>query len=104
MGSCNCKGQLKEVGTTTFPENYVFPLTTKHYDVDTGGFTDMWDAVTDWSTKNTPAKETFKRLLHTYMQVNVCVEPNIILIYNGQTWHFSTRYNTGPNKYRVIAL
>ena len=104
MGSCNCKAQPKEVGTTTFPENYVFPLTTKHYAVETGCFTDIWDAISDWSNKNTPAKETFKRLLHTYMQVNVCCEPNIVLVYNGQTWAVSTRYNTGSNKYRVIQL
>jgi hypothetical protein len=104
MGSCNCKGQLTEVGTTTFPENYAFPPTTKHYDIETGCFTDIWDAISDWSNKNTPAKEVFKRLLHTYMQVNVCYEPHIILIYNGQTWAFTTRYNTGSNKYRVITL
>lgn len=95
---------MKEVGTTTFPERYMAPLSAKIYEIETGGFVDVWDAINDWTIKSTPGKETFKRLLHTYMQQNVCAEPHIVLIYCGQTWVFKTRYNTGSNTYRVIQL
>jgi hypothetical protein len=89
------------------------PLGAKIYDIEIGGFTDVWDAITmaeDWSVRRGSSsgsgqrRETFKRLLHTYMQQNVCAEPHIVLIYGTQTWVFNTRYNTGSNTYRVIQL
>jgi hypothetical protein len=102
MGTCS--SSVKEVGKTDFPEKYVFPATAKHYDIETGGFTDVWDAITDWSNKNTPGRETFKRVLHSYMQVNVCTEKTIVMFYAGQSWVFHTRYNSHINPYRVIHL
>ena len=105
------RSRIQEVGTTTFPERYTAPLGAKIHDIEIGGFTDVWGAITmaeDWSVRRGSSsgqrRETFKRLLHTYMQQHVCAEPHIVLIYGTQTWVFNTRYNTGSNAYRVIQL
>ena len=102
------RSQMTEVGTTTFPERYMVPQGAKIHDIESGGFIDVWDAITmadDWSVRRAGhARETFKRLIHTYMQQNVCTEPHIVLIYGCQTWIFNTRYNTGSNTYRIIQL
>jgi len=102
MGTCS--SSVKEVGKTAFPEKFVFPEGAKHYDIETGGFIDVWDAITDWSNKNNQKRETFKRLLHSYMQIHVCTEKNIVLFYAGQSWVFHTRYNTQVHEYRIIHL
>jgi len=102
MGTCS--SSVKEVGKTDFPEKFVYPATAKHYDIETGGFIDVWDAITDWSNKNNQKRETFKRLLHSYMQIHVCTEKHIVLFYAGQSWVFHTRYNTDINPYRIIHL
>ena len=99
-----CQSQAQTVGTTTFHDKYIYPAEAKHYDIGTGGFVDMWGAITDWSNKQSQGLERFKRLIHSYTQVNVCTEKHIILYYAGQSWVFHTRYNTDINPYRVIRL
>lgn len=107
MGNCNRTSQ-HSVGATDFVDNYAFPETAKHYDIETGGFTDMWfaiEGVSDWANKSKSGREILKRLLHSYTQDNVCTEPNIVLLHLGQTWVFHTRYfSEGVHKFRVIRL
>jgi len=105
MGNCNGSASQPEVGTTLFVETYLPPPNANQYDIETGGFTDIWDAINDWSNKNTQGKETFKRLIHTYMQHNVCSEPHVVIHYGTRTWIFNTRYySEGTHKYRIIKL
>jgi hypothetical protein len=107
MGNC-CRTDQLSLGTTDFVDTYVYPETAKHYDIETGGFTDVWfaiEGVSDWSRKSGAGRETFKRRIHTYMQHNVCSEPNIVILYMGEMWVFHTRYfSEGTNKFRVIRL
>jgi hypothetical protein len=94
------------VGTTDFVDSYVYPETAKHYEIETGGFTDMWfamEGVSDWANRSKSGKETLKRLIHTYTQHNVSTEPNIVLLYMGQMWVFHVRYySESVHKFRVI--
>lgn len=107
MGNC-CRKSLLPVGRTEFLDEYVYLQNSKHNDIETGGFTDMWfaiDGISDWSNKNTGGKEILKRLLHTYTQHNVCTERNVVLLHLGQAWVFHTRYySDSGSKFRVIWL
>jgi len=97
MGSC----RSKEIGTTMFLENFIYPSTSTHHDIPTGGFCDMWSAINDWSNKNTGLESKLKE----YTKHNVCFESVIVLHYNRQTWVFHNMCpNTGVSKFRVITL
>uniref|UniRef100_A0A6C0DUJ2 Uncharacterized protein n=1 Tax=viral metagenome TaxID=1070528 RepID=A0A6C0DUJ2_9ZZZZ len=97
MGSC----RSKEIGATIFLDNFIYPSTSKHQDIPTGGFCDMWSAINDWSNKNTGLESK----LREYMKYNVCFESIIVLHYHQQTWVFHNMCpSSGASKFRVITL
>lgn len=97
----NCKSQPKLSGTTILLEKFVYPSTATHYDIPTGGFSDIWSAMSDWSNKNAGLENK----LREYTKHNVCSESIIVLHYQRQTWVFHNQCpNTGVSKYRVINL
>jgi hypothetical protein len=97
MGSC----RSQEIGTTMFLDKFIYPSTSTHHDIPTGGFCDMWSAINDWSNKNTGLESK----LREYMKYNVCFDPIIVLHYQQQTWVFHNMCpSSGASKFRVITF